>query len=82
MVLAAGFAVTNQRVIFDSLAVKLPMRAAVRLKIDFCELFPVHGRTQLIVHGVSTRAYKLPYEGAAGIPRNRKADELWVGEIS
>ncbi len=60
--------VANRRIIFDSEAVKLPMRRAVRPKIDFCELFPLHGRTQLVVHGVSTRAYNHPYEGQAGIP--------------
>lgn len=61
-------AVSNRRVIFDSELAKLPLRRAVRPKIDFCELFPPHGRTQLVVHGVSTRAYNHPYEGQAGIP--------------
>ena len=61
-------ATSNRRVIFDSEVAKLPMRRAVRPKIDFCELFPLHGRTQLVVHGVSTRAYNHAYEGQAGIP--------------
>ena len=65
---ANGFAVVNRRTLFDSREAKLAMRPAVRPKIDFCQLFPHHGRTQLVVHGVSTRAYDFPYAGVAGIP--------------
>ena len=65
---AGEVSVSNRRVIFDSEAAKMPFRRAVRSKIDFCELFPLHGRAQLVVHGVSTRAYNHPYEGQPGIP--------------
>lgn len=60
--------VVRRRTVFDSLAAKLPMRPAVRPKVDFGEFFPHHGRTQLIVHGVSPRAYNHAYEGNVGIP--------------
>ena len=41
------FAVKNRQVLFDSRQAKLGMRPAVRPKIDFCQLFPHQGRTQL-----------------------------------
>ena len=55
----------RRQTLFDSQQAKLAVRAAVRSKIDFCELFPHHGKTQLVVHGVSTRAFNFPYEGTS-----------------
>ncbi len=80
------FAVTNRQTLFDSQQAKLGMRPAVRAKIDFCELFPHHGKTQLIVHGVSTRAYDFPYEGVGGIPilnaEEKAASGLYFSRIT
>lgn len=79
------FRVGNRRVIFDSAQARLPMRRAVRPKIDFCELFPPHGYTQLIVHGVSTRAYNHPYEGTAIPPLNapeKDASGIYYAKIT
>lgn len=64
----AEVTVTNRRVIFDSVAAGLPIRPEAKPKLDFCELFPHHGKTQLIVHGVNTRAYEHPYENRTDIP--------------
>ena len=63
-----GFAAENRREIFSSAAAKLPIRRESQVKVDFCELFPLQGRTQLVVFGVSTRAMNHPYEGRLGIP--------------
>ncbi len=65
---AARFSATNPRVIFDSVQAGLPIRPEVKPKIDFCELFPPHGREQLVAFGVSTRAYHFPYENRTDIP--------------
>lgn len=73
------FVTTNRRVIFDSREAKLPIRAEVRSKVDFCELFPLHGKTQLVVFGVSTRGYNLPYEGNVGIPAIVQAEKDAAG---
>jgi hypothetical protein len=71
--------VSLRQTLFDSEQTKLPIRRAVRAKIDFCELFPYHERTQLIVHGVSTRAYNHPYAGTNIPPVN--AEEKAVSGI-
>lgn len=63
-----GFACHHRRVLFDSVKAGLPIRHEVWPKIDFCQLFPPHGRTQLVVHGVSTRGYNHPYVGRKDIP--------------
>jgi len=59
---------SNRREIFSTVSGKLPIRPASQAKLDFCEVFPLHGRTQLVVHGVSTRAMNHPYEGYPSIP--------------
>ena len=69
---------TNRRVIFDSVVAKLPIRAEVRSKVDFCELFPLQGKSQLIVFGVSTRGYNFPY-GSTGIPVINQAEKDAAG---
>jgi hypothetical protein len=63
-----GFACLGRRVIYDSVQAGLPLRREVSPKVDFCQLFPPHGRTQLVVHSVCTRAYNHPYENRPGIP--------------
>jgi len=75
----AGFACTNRRVLFDSVAAGLPMRRAVAPKIDFCELFPHHERTQLIVHGVSMRGYDFPYVDRTDIPAVDEIEKAAAG---
>jgi hypothetical protein len=54
--------------VFDSVAAGVPMRASVVPKIDFCELLPPQGGTQLACHRVVTRAYDFPYAGGDGKP--------------
>ena len=44
-------------------------------------IFPHHGRTQLIVHGVSTRAYNHAYEGNAGIPALKDCGATGILEL-
>jgi hypothetical protein len=62
------FAATNRREIFSTASGKLPIRPASQAKLDFCELFPLSGRTQLVVHGVSTRGFNHPYPNRPTIP--------------
>ncbi len=73
------FAVSQRREIYSSTASRPPFRLTARPKIDFCELFPHHGRTQLIVHGVSTRAFNHPYDGQPGIPILNAAEKSTSG---
>src|SRR5262249_39272479 len=42
------FECTDRRVIFDTVAAKLPFRHAAWPKVDFGRLFPPHGKTQLV----------------------------------
>lgn len=79
------FALSHRQTLFDSEQARLPMRRVVRPKIDFCELFPLHGRTQLIVHGVSTRAYNHKYEGTSIPPVNaeeKRASGIYHARIT
>ncbi len=55
------------------------MRKAVQPKIDFCELFPHLGPTQLIVHGVSTRGYDFPYPNRPSIVPINDAEKAAAG---
>jgi hypothetical protein len=73
------FEAKNRRTIFDSVAAGLPIRPAVVPKIDFCELFPHHDRTQLIVHGVSTRGYNFSYVNRPDIPAINAAEKEAAG---
>lgn len=73
------FVASNRRVVFDSREAKLPIRPEVRSKVDFCELFPLHGQTQLVVFGVSTRGYNFPYEKTGGIPAIVQAEKDAAG---
>jgi hypothetical protein len=77
--LGAEVACSGRQLIYDSRAAKLPIRPAVRSKVDFCELFPVQERTQLVVFGVSTRGYNFPYEGQKGIPVLEQAEKDAAG---
>lgn len=81
-----GFACTDRRMIYDSVQSGLPIRKEVVPKIDFCELFPAQGRTQLVVHGVSTRGYNFPYEGRSDIPainaEEKKAAGIYYATIT
>jgi hypothetical protein len=76
--------VTNRRVVFDSIEQKLAMRRAVRPRIDFCELFPLHRQVQIAAYSVTPRAYNFPYEGMA-IPavtdEDRAASGLYFSRI-
>jgi hypothetical protein len=73
------FVASNRRVVFDSREAKLPIRPEVRSKVDFCELFPLHGQRQLVVFGVSTRGYNFPYEKTSGIPAIMQAEKDAAG---
>ncbi len=81
-----GFATTNRREIFSSVSGKLPIRAAAAPKLDFGELFPLHGQSQLITHGVSTRAFNHPYPAHPGIPlqnaEEKKACGLYYARLT
>jgi hypothetical protein len=77
-----GATTSERRMLFDSVAAGLPLRVVVRPKLDFCELFPHVGRTQLIVHGVSTRAYDHPYENRNDIPPVTAAEKRVLGLYS
>ena len=65
--------------LFDSVQAGLPIRREVFPKIDFCQIFPPHGRTQLVVHGVSTRGYNHPYENRSDIPAINDAEKRAAG---
>ncbi len=68
-----------RRTIFDSVAAGLPIRREVVPKLDFCELFPHLGRTQLISFGLSTRAYNHPYENRTDIPALNADEKRFAG---
>lgn len=74
-----GFEGMNPRVIFDSVTTGLKIRREVVPKVDFCELFPHQGRTQLIVHGVSTRGYNFPYINRTDIPAINDVEKAAAG---
>lgn len=76
---AQGFVSSNRRLIFDSVAAGLKIRKEVVPKIDFCELFPHLGRSQLVVHGVSMRGYHFPYRGRPGILPVNETDKSAAG---
>lgn len=76
---AQNFAATNRRTILDGVAAGLGIRKEVVTKIDFCELFPHHGRTQLVVYGVSARGYDFPYVNRTDIPPLEAADKAALG---
>jgi hypothetical protein len=65
---ASGFAAQRRRIVFDSVAARIPFRAAVVPKVDFCKLLPPHDGAQLVCHRVVTRAYDFPYAGSDGKP--------------
>ena len=57
---------------------------AVRPRIDFAELFPPHGRTQLLTYSVTPRAYNYPYEGTkvpAATTRDKAASGLYFSRL-
>lgn len=76
---AQNFAATNRRLIFDSVATGLPIRKEVVPKVDFCELFPHQGRSQLIVYGVSMRGYDFPYRNRPDILAVNAAEKAAAG---
>ena len=63
-----GFTASEPRIIFDTVAARLPFRPEVEPKADFCKLLPSHGRTQLLIHSVCTRAYNLPHPQPQKVP--------------
>lgn len=68
----------NRRVVFDSTAAKVAIRAEVRPRVDFAALFPPHGRVQIVAFSVTPRAYNFPYEGTT-IPPATAADKAASG---
>jgi hypothetical protein len=64
----SAFAPSQRRVVFDSIQQKIPIRPKAYPKVDFCELLPALGRTQLLTHRVVTRSYNHPYVGGGGTP--------------
>ncbi len=81
--LANRFAASDRRIVFDSVEARIPFRAAVVPKVDFCELLPPHGGSQLVCHRVVTRAYDFPYAGGdgklIGIPALNEEEKLGCG---
>jgi len=73
------FATSNRRQIFSVAQGKLPIRFESHAKIDFPSLFPLQGRTQLVVHGVSMRAMNFPTEGNPDIPIQNAAEKDAAG---
>ena len=71
-------ALANRRVVFDSEERGLAMRRVVRPRIDFAELFPPHGRAQILAYSVTPRGYNDPYEGTS-IPPATAADKAASG---
>jgi hypothetical protein len=59
----ADFACTQRETIFDTVAAKLPFRHAAWPKVDFCRLFPPHGKTQLVAYRVNVRSNNFGYDG-------------------
>ena len=56
------WAITNQRVVFDTFAAGLPIRPEVDPGVDMCKLPPhAGGRAQLVIYRVRTRALTIPY---------------------
>jgi hypothetical protein len=70
--------VANRRVVYDSIEQKLAMRRMVRPRVDFCELFPHLGRTQIVAYSVTPRGYNFPYEGTT-IPAATDEDKAASG---
>jgi len=73
------FAADNRRELFSSASGGLPIRRESQAKLDFCELFPLQGRTQLVVWGVSTRAMNHPYHGQPTIPLQNAEEKSACG---
>ena len=76
---AHGFVTSNRREIFSVSRGKLPIRPESHAKIDFPHLFPLHGRTQLVAHGVSMRAMNFPTERSPGIPIQNAEEKAAAG---
>lgn len=79
-----GVGVANRRVIFDSAERKLAMRRAVVPRVDFCELFPPHGRVQIAAYSVTPRGYHFAYEGTtipAVTPEDKAASGLYFSRL-
>ncbi len=74
-----GFRASNRRVIFDTFAAQLPIRAAAGPKVDMCKLLPGQGATQTIVYRVSVRAFNHPYAGQPQIPLANAAEKAACG---
>ena len=75
---------SNRRVVFDTEGRKLSMRRAARPRVDFCELFPPHGRAQIVAYSVTPRAYNFPYEGAkipAATAEDKAASGLYYSRL-
>jgi hypothetical protein len=73
-----GVTLANRRTLYDSEERKLAMRREVRPRVDFCGLFPAHGRTQIVAYGITPRGYNHPYEGTS-IPPLTAADKAASG---
>lgn len=62
------FTCTNRRVIFDTVAAKLPFRRESQPKVDFATLFPPQGKTQIVAFRVTVRGNNFGYPGRDDIP--------------
>jgi hypothetical protein len=76
---AEGFAVSNRRVVFDSVKAGLPIRPAAQPKVDMGKVLPAQGRTQLVVHRVSVRSFNRPYPNRPSIPVINKKEKEACG---
>ena len=62
-----GFAVTNRRVVFDTVKAGLPIRKASSPKVDMAKILVAQRGEQFIVHRVSIRSFNHPYVGAKNV---------------
>jgi hypothetical protein len=76
---ANHFAASNRREIFSVATGRLPIRPESHAKIDFPHLFPLHGRRQIVAHGVSMRAMNFPTEGNPDIPIQNAEEKNCAG---
>jgi hypothetical protein len=81
-----GFAVSNKRVLFDSVASGLPIRPAQQPKVDMAKLLPAQGGVQLLVHRVSIRGFNHPYPNRPSIPvaspEEKAACAIYYGQFT
>ena len=75
----SGFRASHRRVIFDSVAARLPIRSAVSQKVDMCKLLAAQGGQQVIVYRGSIRCFNHPYPKNPQIPTASPAEKTICG---